>query len=894
MAFLRASMAVWTTLACGLATASCAFAQQTMASDPADGPESIRASERRIVKHFDFDERRLGNLEDVPMHWLHYRDNGFPHFVRGRFDFEVGHEDPPSFVLELAGRSVAYHYYASDIPAKLASQYLIVGWIKPEGLDHARAYVSAYFLDRDGNKIDESERFSRMVGGVGGASRWNGVTVALPGRYERARFIGIQAWVVQPEVWGDGKKDELQIYRQTIHGRAWFDDITVYRLPRAELYTRVAGNTFVPAELPRLLAEVGDPDGEGIEARLEVQAADGCVILSQPVPVQVFSSDEPSVVDLGDLPPGLYRASLTIESQRQELIQRVLHFARLAPLAGAWSGGATGFGVDVGRPPDAAVDEVLALTGQLGIRRVKLPVWQTATSAQVLAADPEFERLLRELVGQRMSVVATLASPPAGLARHYGTLERSLLDILAGPPDRWRPYLGLVVARYADVVSQWQLGEDGDRQLMWDGRLPVSLTALRSEMAKLVTNPEMVCSWSAAHRLPQDRLDAQFVCLHVPPDVPPERISEQLSDFRERIRQPLWVTLGALDAAQYQRLPRLVDFAKRVVLARAAGADAVFAERPWVYRSAGSRRTVEPTEEYLVYRTLASTLSTSLPAGTMYLGDTIRCHIFDHGSKSTLVVWSEQEQPQTCRLWLGPDARQVDLWGRVSPLRKAGSQQVVTVGPVPILLDRVDSWVARLRASVSVSPTEISSSFQLHPFEISFTNHRSESISGRLELVGPQRWLLTPWQMRFALRPGEVYRHELTMRFPYNETAGPKVLTARLVIDADQVYELEVPTPLKLRLEGIDVQTLPQFLDDRLVIHQSITNRTLQPVNFRATLTVPRRPPQRRPIAALQPGQTVSKLYVFDQPRALLGQDLHVTLEEIQGRRVFNQVLQLQ
>ncbi|HUW84014.1 MAG TPA: hypothetical protein VMZ31_14615 [Phycisphaerae bacterium] len=894
MTFLRAPTAVWTALVCGLVSASCAFAQQTIASSLADEPEDIRASERRIVKHFDFDERQLGNLEDVPMHWLHYQANGFPHFVKGRFDFEVGHEDPPSFVLELAGRSVAYHYYASDIPAKLASQYLIVGWVKPEHLDHARAYVSAYFLDRDGNKIAESERFSRMVGGADGGPQWRRVTVALPGRYERARFIGIQAWVAQPEVWGSGKKHELQIYRQTIHGRAWFDDITVYRLPRAELYTRAAGNAFAPASPPRILAEVGDPDGEGIEARLDVRAADGRVILSQPVPVQTLPSDEPSVVDMGDLSPGLYRASLTIESQGQELIRRVLHFACLAPLAGAWSGGATEFGVDVGRPPDAAVDAVLALTGQLGIRRVKLPVWQTATSEQVLAADPEFERLLRELVSQRMSVVATLASPPAGLAEHYGTLERSLLDVLAGPPDFWRPYLGLVVARYADVVSQWQLGKDGDSQLMWDGRLPASLTTLRSEMAKLVTNPEMVCSWSAAHRLPQDHLDAQFVCLHVPADVPPERISEQLSDFRGRINQPVWVTLAALDASQYQRLPRLVDFAKRVVLARAAGAEAVFAERPWVYRSVGSRPTVEPTEEYLVYRTLTSTLSTSLPAGTMYLGDTIRCHIFDHGSKSTLVVWSEQEQQQTCRLWLGPEARQLDLWGRVSSLKQVGSQQEVTVGPVPILLDRVDSWVARLRASVSVSPTEVPSSFKLHPFEISFTNHRSESISGRLELIGPQRWLVTPWQMRFALRPGQTYRQELTMRFPYNETAGAKVLTARLVIDADRIYELEVPTPLELRLEGIDVQTLPQFLDDRLVIRQSITNRTGQPVNFRATVTVPRRPPQRRPIAALQPGQTVSKLYVFDQPRALLGKDLHVTLEEIQGRRVFNQVLQLQ
>ena len=33
---------------------------------------------------FDFEERRLGNVEDLPMHWGKILAHGFPHYVNGR------------------------------------------------------------------------------------------------------------------------------------------------------------------------------------------------------------------------------------------------------------------------------------------------------------------------------------------------------------------------------------------------------------------------------------------------------------------------------------------------------------------------------------------------------------------------------------------------------------------------------------------------------------------------------------------------------------------------------------------------------------------------------------------------------------------------------------------
>ncbi|MFQ6048276.1 MAG: hypothetical protein ACE5K7_02805, partial [Phycisphaerae bacterium] len=123
------------------------------------------------------------------MHWLAYRAPGFPHFLEGRFDMQVGHEAAPSFMLALQGRSLAYYYQWRDIPAKPGSDYLIVGWVKPDRLDYARAYISAYFLDRQGRKLPHSERFSQMVGGPGQPATWQKLVVDLPGQFDRARDI---------------------------------------------------------------------------------------------------------------------------------------------------------------------------------------------------------------------------------------------------------------------------------------------------------------------------------------------------------------------------------------------------------------------------------------------------------------------------------------------------------------------------------------------------------------------------------------------------------------------------------------------------------------------------------------------------------------------------------
>ncbi len=234
----------------------------------------------RAIRSFDFDERPQGNLEPVPMLWVRHDSSGFPSYAGGRFDLETGHGSAPSFYLESSGRSCAYHYSGLDIDAEPHTDYRITAHIKPDRLTYARAYLSAYLLDANGVKIDGTERRSRFVGGDSNAEKWQDVSVRLLGNVDGAYSIGLAVWVVQRSEWWFGAQPLKYIDHKDVHGGAWFDDITVYRLPSVDLSTTASavGNVYASDEIPTLLVRGGDSSFRELQTRLTVRNAAGRIV----------------------------------------------------------------------------------------------------------------------------------------------------------------------------------------------------------------------------------------------------------------------------------------------------------------------------------------------------------------------------------------------------------------------------------------------------------------------------------------------------------------------------------------------------------------------------------------------------------------------------------------
>src|SRR4051812_33796651 len=117
---------------------------------------------KRVLRTFDFEERRLGNPEDLPMHWIKVRGDGLPHYVNGRLATDVAHGGKYSFRLDLDGGSLIYRYESGQMKVSPGAHYRIEGYCRTTVLQHARSRLSAYFVDQDGHVLPETIRNSEL------------------------------------------------------------------------------------------------------------------------------------------------------------------------------------------------------------------------------------------------------------------------------------------------------------------------------------------------------------------------------------------------------------------------------------------------------------------------------------------------------------------------------------------------------------------------------------------------------------------------------------------------------------------------------------------------------------------------------------------------------------
>src|SRR5687768_7708855 len=131
-------------------TVSIAFA----CSRAAAAPEEVK----RVVRTFDFEERRLGNVEELPMHWSKVEGPGMPHYVNGRLATDLAHTGKYSFRFDLNGGSLAYRYAANRIRVLAGAHYRVEALVRTTVLPNARARVSAYLVDLDGHPLPKTVR----------------------------------------------------------------------------------------------------------------------------------------------------------------------------------------------------------------------------------------------------------------------------------------------------------------------------------------------------------------------------------------------------------------------------------------------------------------------------------------------------------------------------------------------------------------------------------------------------------------------------------------------------------------------------------------------------------------------------------------------------------------
>jgi len=838
----------------------------------------------RIVKTFDFDERADGNLEDIPEYWEPLEAKEFAHFAYGQFDFNDGHDAPPSFRLVSEGRSVAYEYRGGATRVRAKSEYRITGYIKPTKLHYGRACLSANFLNIRGEPIDGIFARSRFVGGTDTDGDWVRVDFYLPAAPPQAYTIGLVAWVLQDSEWNTEKRSRRYIPHKDVFGSALFDDIAIYTLPRVELSSTGLGNVLTGSPTEALRALVADNGESSLRAKLSIFAVDGGLVEIHPIDVALGSTVEPTRVPIHHLAPGLYAAQIDVTDHDDVVISRRLRFLRLAPDTRKDQPIVTTFGIVLTPDDRAPYDTEFALLQKLGIGAVKLPVWSGRPDEDdSLEQRRALGKYLQELAKNGYDVTAVLAGPPAPIVQAGGRFTRPLIDLLADEPTAWEDHLAAVAAPYASVFRSWQIDSDDDTRVFSPQKLTVAIQHFRDAIRRYIHTPAVAYPSNPHVDFGSNAPQLAETTIRLDPSIDLHDYDALVAARRDSTTGRVHAYVPTTPASTYRRDAEIAAWARSILTARHAGADTVYTSQLWSVRRTVGQPVIEPSEQFLVLRTIARTLGHATPGPKLNIADGVTALAFRKGDEMVIAAWDALafHGPRTHALQLGASPTHTDLWGSPMPIRAlADGRHEVELGPMPTIISHVAPWVVDLRAAVRLTPHRIDSGREGQRFELEIPYRGDRSVTGTIELKLPDGWDAEPDRFEFSVMPQRMEHRTIDVQIPHSTAAGVRTIVAALTTSDRQTY-MEVPLKVSVDLSDVDVSGMAVIEGDVLKLRQVVTNRSDSILSFRGSASVPGRERKYRPFTNLRPGDSQTVEYRFDQASDLIGRAVRLDLREL-------------
>ncbi|MDH3584735.1 MAG: hypothetical protein OER86_11010, partial [Phycisphaerae bacterium] len=367
----------------------------------------------RAIHHFDFEERKRGNFESMPMDWYRTTGHGFPRYTHIGFDDQVARSGTHSVKLQLNGGSAGLVLSKGRIAVIPGAHYMVSAMARTADLVHSRARLQGGFVNQKGELIATTVRHSVPLGL---ANRWTAIHVDLPDAPDEAAWLVLKLELVQPHQLADSLLGNHKLLRGDLEASAWFDDITVYQLPQINLRTQEATNLIRQPDQPRLRARVEDLTAGQLSAELAVFDHAG-----REVDRQSRKLEERQIGQWEWTPRldrlGWYWAQLRVLLQDHEVGRAETAFLFLPQAADRPNPESQRFLIDAQklRPADRALlPDMMAGIGRQG---VIVSLWESGrTENQLIQLGQTTDPLVGRLLGGGHRVVLGLTEVPRFLA----------------------------------------------------------------------------------------------------------------------------------------------------------------------------------------------------------------------------------------------------------------------------------------------------------------------------------------------------------------------------------------------------------------------------------------------------------------------------------------------
>jgi hypothetical protein len=893
-----------------------------------DGPSLVPPG-WKLVHHFDFDERQRGNVDQMPMHWyavgreadtvdpnfihqpLHQELTsrpGYPRYGEVRFDQRQRTSGQSSFHLGVRGGDVGAFLGVGAVAAVPGSDYLITANVRLDDLRHARATVTAYLIDDRGRRIDDS-RTRVEAEPVNG--RWQRVELRLIGEGREAAWIGMELTVRQPRR-PQGQAGEQEIVLRDVRGGAWFDDITLWQVPRVAVGTQSPVNVIRHPQRPRIWTEVRDATGRALKARLRLVDHRGRELAR-------------TVRDLRDgrggrwewQPPidrfGWYKVLLALEDAEgpadpsaayEQVYGAFLYLPNLErqERQPTQRHGAGRFGLEA---VDRSMDELALLPDfmqALDYRAAVLSCWHPRLAVEDMASHlARLGHVLTDLHKADVETGLTLAPLPAALVSS-ATDEHDALFLFARDEPMLPAYLKPVLLREGQRVRYWHLGASHAGEGFFVPRLAAIVDQARAAFLAAAPEPTLVLPWDISQTLRDDLNQGVAYMLNVPPSVRPTHIVEHLANWSEQqVSRIHGMQLRTQAADTLDQARRIEDLARRVLYAWQLQPPRLLLDAPWTV--AADRQTqLLPDPVAGVFSRMASHLTGRVYVADIPVGEGMRGMVFHGPRGGLLAVWNESaaDGQAVMRLYLGDSPRAFDVWGNSVEVPLTGSHHEVHVTPSPLLIEGIDTPLAVFRAAFAVHPPLIESTHVRHERTLHIVNPWAQTLGGSMHITGPEHWRIEPRVLRLSIPAGQTLQVPVALMFPVSQLGGAQQLTAQFDFTTDRPYAVELTAAMEIALPGVewDAQlSVERQTDGTLdaVVTQMLANRKDEPISMFAFAAMPQSPRQEQLIARLMPGESIMRQFRFRDIGDQLGREqIRVGIREAAGPAGLNKILDLE
>jgi len=847
------------TLACLLVILATTPAPATEA--PADGGAELFRC--------DFGDGWDRNYDSWPDGWTRAVGPKYPNYVKVRLANDPSDASNRCLQIELdGGAAIAY---GPALPINAYESLSLTAKLKTAGLHWHRARYSVTLLDAKQKPLATYDSPTVHEDGD-----WTTVSVGPIAPPADARYA-VAGLHLEPTGAGD------------LTGSAYFDDLSFERLVRIDVAADQPQHLYLAGQpiqvryrvsgfgqdSPRLFVELLDAD--------HAQIAHTELALTAPADAGEHADYLTAHWTAPIERPGFYRVRSKLTQTDRPVHERQLTVVVYEPRE---SSGKSEFGWSFPRGEgDVPLADLPRLVAVAGNGWLKFPVWTQA-------GDEQRVRALTELVDRcgthNLHIVGLLNQPPEDVVKSLGASGTlTAAGVFTADPKHWYPAIENVLSRLGLRIRWWQLGDDGDTSFVGFADLRDRVRAIKRELDRIGQDVYLGFAWDWVEAPPPtDQMPWRFVTYSGEPPLSPDELAAYLRPL-ERRADRRWVSIKPLHEGEYDEQARVADLLRQLIAAKANGASAIFAANALDPQHGLLEQGGTPGELFLPWRTAALELGGTTYLGSVELPGGSRNELFSRDGGAVMAVWNPL--PTEERLYLGEKIRQFDAWARELNVRQENHEQAIQVGPTPTFVTGVNEAVARWRSTFTFENARLPSVFgQPHRNACHMRNHFPQSVTGRVQLVAPQGWSIQPSRFDFKLGPGESLDQPLEIMLPFDASSASQDVQAEIEVMADRRYRFHVLRRLEVGLGDLVLEAQSRLNEyGELEVEQRIINNTDKELAFRCSLFAPGRRRTSVDLERIGEGQD-SRTFVLPNGQELIGQQLWLRAEELDGDRVLN------